>query len=387
MSLPLNYILTAGTLYDNFSTGWEIVSGDGTIEADTTWQPEGIPSQKVTTSSTVTIQKTVNWNLRYVVPSIYITTYQYSSYGCVSNLNIKLATDSGITKYYWKNVGVTEGIGKTKLSFAQLTRTGATNSWKSPIIRMQMTITAAANQTAIVSFGGIYFGEKTLPMITIGFDDGYQDVIDNAAPILAAYGMPATYYITSDYADALGAGFLASLDALYAVGWDISNHSKTHTRLFGNSTDAQITTEVNGGRDWLIARGYTRSANHLSYPGGSSNAHVEGLMQTLGVTTARGTRGFEHSGALLNPYDIYCSGPTVSTINAILSAILREGGMRQLYFHHVTAAGTEDYSISTANFRTIIEKVAASRIKVVTMSEYFNGLTNPRYQSLPVGRT
>lgn len=74
-------------------------------------------------------------------------------------------------------------------------------------------------------------GEKTLAdkSVAITFDDGYQDIADNAAPILAKFGYPYTVFINPDrtaYPDMMSQATLKGLK-----GATIGNHTAGHAHL------------------------------------------------------------------------------------------------------------------------------------------------------------
>jgi len=86
-------------------------------------------------------------------------------------------------------------------------------------------------------------GEKNGKVVGITFDDGYQNILLNAAPILKKYNFSATCYIVSD---CIGSSNIWDLDhgitqrplmneneikAWIKLGMDIGAHTKTHADL------------------------------------------------------------------------------------------------------------------------------------------------------------
>jgi len=86
--------------------------------------------------------------------------------------------------------------------------------------------------------------------IAITFDDGYQDVYQNAFPILKEYQIPATVFVISSYLGKenrwdtnLGILRFQHLDQnelkqLLAAGWEIGSHGLDHNCLLGHTADA-----------------------------------------------------------------------------------------------------------------------------------------------------
>ena len=97
---------------------------------------------------------------------------------------------------------------------------------------------------------------SAVPTVTLTFDDGKNTQVD-AANILAAAGLPATYYINSS---AIGGPFFMTLDKLKAiasapVGNEIGGHGVYHndlSKLDGNEQRRMVCDD----RNWLLAQGF-----------------------------------------------------------------------------------------------------------------------------------
>jgi len=72
------------------------------------------------------------------------------------------------------------------------------------------------------------------PLLAVTFDDGLRSVLDHAAPVLRAYGIPWTIFVVSDWASGrhrFGEGTLLDwrdLERVAAAGGSIGSHSVTH---------------------------------------------------------------------------------------------------------------------------------------------------------------
>jgi peptidoglycan/xylan/chitin deacetylase (PgdA/CDA1 family) len=94
-------------------------------------------------------------------------------------------------------------------------------------------------------------------LVALTFDDGYQDTIDVAAPILAEHGFTASLYIVPDYvggaagwdggdAAAPLAGW-SDLRSLVEAGWEVGLHSRSHTAQFDSLEGLELDLEIRGG--------------------------------------------------------------------------------------------------------------------------------------------
>ena len=78
--------------------------------------------------------------------------------------------------------------------------------------------------------------------VVITFDDGYRDLVEYAVPVMLSYGYSGTVFVITE---AMDRGFGAYLtwpqaESLYAQGWKIEPHTKTHDELPGQSRDFQL---------------------------------------------------------------------------------------------------------------------------------------------------
>ena len=124
-------------------------------------------------------------------------------------------------------------------------------------------------------------GEGALPdrAVAVTFDDGYADVHDQAAPILAGFGIPGTAFVSPEFADRAGpvpgVGYEAlrpimgwrEVRALRDAGWTIGSHALTHARLSGLSEEGVREELVNSRA--RLAQGLGCGVTVLAYPYGT----------------------------------------------------------------------------------------------------------------------
>jgi peptidoglycan/xylan/chitin deacetylase (PgdA/CDA1 family) len=126
-------------------------------------------------------------------------------------------------------------------------------------------------------------GQRLNRELAITFDDGYRDNFEVAAPVLARLGLPATFFVVSEF---MGTNVVPWWDrdrgarhewmtwdqvrALRARGFDIGAHTRTHADL-GRVSGAEARDELAGARRDL-ERELGETVDLFAYPyGGDDN--------------------------------------------------------------------------------------------------------------------
>ncbi|MGC9541910.1 polysaccharide deacetylase family protein [Streptomyces sp. UG1] len=133
------------------------------------------------------------------------------------------------------------------------------------------------------------------------FDDGFADFHSTVAPLLAARGLPATLYVTTD---ALG-GRRAPSDGsgpfppavmltwpqvleLETAGIEIGGHTRTHPQL--DALPRRLAREEIAGCKERLQEALGHPAESFSYPHGYSSRSVRRLVLDSGWTSATAVR-------------------------------------------------------------------------------------------------
>lgn len=104
--------------------------------------------------------------------------------------------------------------------------------------------------------------------VVLTFDDGYRALPDYAAPEMQKYGFVGTVFVITELIDKELPQYLswAQAEALFAQGWSIESHTKTHDELPGASRDFQIYQLL--GAAQTIEAHTGRFPRFLCYPAG-----------------------------------------------------------------------------------------------------------------------
>jgi peptidoglycan/xylan/chitin deacetylase (PgdA/CDA1 family) len=139
------------------------------------------------------------------------------------------------------------------------------------------------------------------PIVTLTFDDGYNNMYTYALPILQADGFNSTQFIITN--DIGKSGYMTStqVKAMYTAGNEIASHTVTHTDLT-TETAAKVTTELSQSKTTLQTLTGT-PVTDLAYPYGEYNASVVAQVKAY-YSAARGVEDGLNSKDNFNAYDL-----------------------------------------------------------------------------------
>jgi peptidoglycan/xylan/chitin deacetylase (PgdA/CDA1 family) len=129
-------------------------------------------------------------------------------------------------------------------------------------------------------------GETRCPPhpMAITFDDGYDNNVTEALPILRSHGFPATFYIITGKVGTQGYATWAQIRELRDGGMEIGAHTVSHAALTALPLD-QARAEIVDSKTEIESRlGITVAS--FSYPSGDYNETVAALVRAAGFTSA-----------------------------------------------------------------------------------------------------
>jgi len=158
-------------------------------------------------------------------------------------------------------------------------------------------------------FGALEQG-RNLPAkpVLITFDDGYRDVLKNAAPVLKRLGLPATAYVITSRISNGDVSFLswAQLHALEQSGVEIGSHTVHHAELPSLSDPMALQELIQSRR--ALEQHLHHPVQWFAYPAGKFNARSEELVRQAGyvlaVTTQPGSAQSARAPFALHRYEV-----------------------------------------------------------------------------------
>lgn len=380
------YISDPGTLIEGFENvnDWTVGGTGATAENDTSTFNEGSQSIKVNAVNGVTSYISKNVNLDFSNGDGFSLWLYVPDKTKISGISFFLIMSDGT--YSKKSfLGWITGWNRIVLSKSAFTNSG-NESWNNTVVRMKFTLYPVTGENASIYLDDLRFGIVGQPKVIITFDDGYTSQIDKAYPIMAANGQRGVaFVITSAIGD--WAMTLANLQTLKVAGWDISNHTASHTNLT-TDTQEEIEADIDGGYDWLVANGFGNTAKFFAYPYGYWNDTVIAKLKQNHVLARSGTGYCEHFD-IVDYYDLQyklayyhnniVNTVSVATVQAKIDEVISKSGLLILVFHNIVDSGADiSTKYLTANFQDISDylkvKQAAGLLEVITFSDYYNAL-------------
>lgn len=277
------------------------------------------------------------------------------------------------------------------------------------------TNSATDSFTAIIT--DLRVGKAWSPKIIFRFDDGLKGVYQNAEPALRARGMSGVVYCNTAFTERAddssiidpvtnkpyceGYCTTAELMEMYNNGFDIANHSRSHF-VFVNE-DARydysdvdeasektksILYQIRSSQNWLINKGFVKSARHFAVPGGHDTELCQQALIDCGVLTS-GNSVHDDFIPNNNPHKVPAWGiantTTLDQIKEWISDAVLRGRTVALMFHDVldelkdlADGGYSEirYQYLTADFEALLDWIVAQGWAdyVTNMSDWYEGL-------------
>jgi hypothetical protein len=263
------------------------------------------------------------------------------------------------------------------------------DSWDNISTTIKISGYGSAGKTWDIYVDSVYINTANIPQLLIQFDDSYSNA--DATNYLLSKGIKATVNCITSGIGTAGHLTVSDMQSLYQKGWAFGNHTKDHVQLSTVSADV-AKFQIAAGRDWLLSQGFTRAADHLAMP---IDVWITDTIRDAalrsGCLTVRGSAEGLHLPPVPDLYNIQVHAiqepRTLAEARAFIDQCIKYGASLFLVFHQITPTPTPgSVSWYTDRFNALMDYIAAYGIKCSTIDEWYKGLRDPRYSSLPVGR-
>ncbi|MBL8159612.1 polysaccharide deacetylase family protein [Candidatus Saccharibacteria bacterium] len=216
------------------------------------------------------------------------------------------------------------------------------------------------------------------PLVSVTFDDGWESIYSNGAPILEKYGIRSTQYILSGEFDDQQYLSKEQVLSLQKAGHDIQSHTVSHADL-RTVDDPKLLREVAESKADLT-RLTGREVTDFATPLNSHTPHnLEVIKQhyrshrnTEVDINRRGQYDYNHRNNF-NIYQIKAFSvertTTTEQIVKYLEEAKRLNAWAVLVYHEVDENSPSQYAVTTAQLDAQMKAVKDSGIRTVTMDE------------------
>jgi len=127
----------------------------------------------------------------------------------------------------------------------------------------------------IISFVYVSFFNVPRGIVSLTFDDGYENFYNIAYPIMKDYNYTGTVYLITNWSGDFEERKLMNFSEakiLQSNGWEIGSHTLNHKRL-SNLSDKEIAFELSESKKLLKENGF--EVNSLSLPFGDYSENID----------------------------------------------------------------------------------------------------------------
>jgi peptidoglycan/xylan/chitin deacetylase (PgdA/CDA1 family) len=374
---------TYDKIYESFDRVGDWTATNGTIVEESTIVRNG-KSIKVTTDSgaTCTVDRCI-FKCIGTAPVIQFYVYVVDR-TTISSIGVFIGSSLDLSKSFSKSPTTFYNGWNLITIYPTDWYNNSSEAWTNHMISLRIRVVANSGKVAVVYLDDFKINENGTPRCVITFDDGRISQYSKAFAYMQTKGVKGTIYAIHGRTGTAGYCTEANFGEIYDAVWDIGNHTYTHENTAGG-TYANWVTELSQNRIWLDSLGFTRASRHVAYPGGAHNADTIQAMEDTGMLTGRtvlDSLQFTDLKTYSDTRDAYelstvyvLSNVAVATVTGQIDKAIQSGKTAILCFHAIEDISTVDIEYPTADFQTIIDYIVASRIPIVTISEWWNELS------------
>ena len=208
---------------------------------------------------------------------------------------------------------------------------------------------------------------KTQSVVTLAFDDGYNDVFIHAYPKMQTYGYAGTNFVIPEFIGTEGYQTERNLVELSRSGWDISGHSSLNLRHISENDAKEEIMKVHA---WLAERMFD-GRRLYAYPNGSYNQSVQKIVGKY-FMYARTIDGLHQPRNAIVPNKINAKTvsrtTSISEIKQWINESATEGTWLIITWHQLKADPVNDIDYSIVGFNEIIDYLNTQKTHVLPMS-------------------
>ncbi len=206
-------------------------------------------------------------------------------------------------------------------------------------------------------------------VVTLTFDDGFEENITNALPVLNKYGFKSTQCYATQYIEGL-ADQIANVKKFASSGHEICAHSVTHP-WFTQLSTTQMDYELQHSRDFLQSI-TGKSVTDFASPYGDYNATVNNEIKKYFASHRTTDEGY-NSKDNYNPYRLRVQNMTPTTTLSQFKSWVNKAKADKtwliLVYHKVDTMDLDAFDTKTGDFKNQMSWLSTAGITVKTWQD------------------
>lgn len=409
--MPHPHLITTGTSLNSClsTTGWAAAAGVVSLGVPPDDRYGTAPCIKITSGVNTAAQADLTLSNVTLTGRIGVLVYWEDWDAGAGSLQqtrsfiIYAANDASLINYFQRTVTLRPGWNYICLGRAtQVTtsneestwRTQGSPSWGSTFAKMRIGVANQAGTGNVLYIRAVRDGDYHKPQIIIDFDDNKSTAYSDAFPVMQALGLKGSMNVISSAVGNTGGGFMtqAQLQEMYDAGWDMCNHTHSHTQnSYYGGTYTYCLSEIVRCENYLASQGWTRRNCHKHFAapfGESTYREASAYRQAIEDQCFTGRTTIERPfGPFVDdPRMIGCmipdgSAETLANQYERIQAAIGHGGVLRILFHNINGTSAQT-SWSVANFTALMQHIARLRdggvIDVPTWTEWYEQVKEQR---------
>ena len=205
-------------------------------------------------------------------------------------------------------------------------------------------------------------------ILSLTFDDGWQENIDTVVPRLESYGFKSTQFFATKYVEGIDD---TGVRRIYSAGHEIGSHSVNHPDL-RKVTDEGVDFELTHSKKYLEGVIGT-TIETFATPFGAYDAHVIEKIREHGYVAHRSVDEGYNTKDNFDPFNVRVQNMLQTTtpdeVRSWVEKAQRDGAWLVLVYHRVGTEKLGTYDSKLSDFESHLEIFKNSGIPVVTFRD------------------
>jgi Polysaccharide deacetylase/Carbohydrate binding domain len=217
-------------------------------------------------------------------------------------------------------------------------------------------------------------------IVTLDFDDGWEDDTISALPILDNYNFKATWFFATTYLEnspatgPINVSGPSAVHALFNDGQEIGDHSVTHPDLTTLS-QTDLDYELNHSKQYLESLIGVGNVNNLATPFGTYSDQVIATAKPLYRSLRSTDEGF-NTGDDFDQYRLEVQNmqqtTTLAQFKSWIDQAIKDKSWLILVYHRVATSSLDQFDTPAADFGPQMDYLKQSGISVQTTQSALN---------------